>query len=325
LAALGWRLQAAFEQEFSYSGVPVFPGKPYSYGAFRRQGAFGERFVGALAAAGLAVESFLPEFGDSQFEITIQPAEGMAAADQAIIVREVARAVARRMGERVSFTPMPTADGTGNGCHVHMSLMPVPGSPEPGAPDARFGMTAAMRAFAEGIRRHMPALCAVVAPSPVSYLRLTPNRWAPTFTDIALQDRGTALRVCPVPAGAEAAARARGAHVEFRIPDGAASPWLALGAIVWAGVDGLRRGLDIPALPAQASNALGARDRELFGIHPLPASLGEAAEALAADAAAGEWFGPGLLAAILGTRRAEAADFARRAPAELCALFHEIY
>jgi len=313
LHALGWRLTAAFEQEFSYSGLPVFPGKPYSLGAFRRQGVFGERLVGALHEAGLGVETFLAEYGDGQCEITIRPAEGMAAADQAIQVRELARATAFRLGQRASFTPMPTPDGTGNGCHIHMSLGPVDGAIAQ-AVDTDWGMIPAMRGFAEGIRAHMPALCAVAAPSPVSYLRLTPNRWAPTMTDIAVQERGTALRVNPVPAGADAAAHARGAHFELRIPDGAASPYLALGAIVWAGVDGLRRGQDLPA-PGEVARLA----------RPLPRNLGEAAEALAATGAAVDWFGPILLDALLRARRAEAADFSARDPGELCALFAEIY
>jgi len=314
LESLGWRLHAAFEQEFTYSGIPVFPGKPYSLGAFRRQGVFGERLVGALQTAGLDVESFLAEYGDNQFEITIRPGEGIAAADQAIMVRELARTVALRLGERASFTPMPVPDGTGNGCHVHLSLHPIDGGEVVDATDADWGMIPAMRGFAEGIRRHMQALCAVVAPSPVSYLRLTPNRWAPTRTDIAAQDRGSALRVCPVPAGAAPVARSRGAHVEFRIPDCAASPYLALGAIVWAGLEGLRLGLDLPAPDAVAGVA-----------QPLPATLGEAAQALAGTAAATEWFGPTLLDALLRARRAEAVDFSARDPRELCALFQEIY
>ena len=44
----------------------------------------------------------------------------------------------------------------------------------------------------------MPAICAVTAPSPVSYLRLVPNRWAPTLIDLVRQDRGACLRICPV-------------------------------------------------------------------------------------------------------------------------------
>ena len=86
---------------------------------------------------------------------------------------------------------------------------------------------------------HLPAIAAVTAPSPVSYLRLTPNRWAPTVVDIVKQDRGAALRVCPVFATSEPAEIARQFNVEFRVCDGAASPYLALGAVLFAGADGV--------------------------------------------------------------------------------------
>ena len=92
---------------------------------------------------------------------------------------------------------------------------------------------------APGMLHHLPALCAVTAPSAASYFRLRPNRWAPTTADLGVQDRGSAVRICPVYATA-AASVARQFNVEFRVADATASPYLALGALVHAGLDGLR-------------------------------------------------------------------------------------
>ena len=94
---------------------------------------------------------------------------------------------------------------------------------------------------------HMPAICAVTAPSPVSYLRLVPNRWAPTLIDLVRQDRGACLRICPVFAADTPQETARQFNIEFRACDAAASPYLALGAVIFAGVDGIRRALPLPA------------------------------------------------------------------------------
>ena len=101
------------------------PGHAYSLGAWRRQGGFGESLVAALRAAGLKPDSFLPEYGPRQYELTIAPQPALKAADQAVIARELARATAFRLGHRVSFSPMPVADGVGKACiSISACMMP---------------------------------------------------------------------------------------------------------------------------------------------------------------------------------------------------------
>jgi glutamine synthetase len=308
-AAAGLKLFAAFEQEFVYTGVPVQPAHAYSLAAWRGQGSFGETLVAALREAGLTPDSFLPEYGDRQYEMTVAPDWGVTAADHAVISRETARAVAARLGYRAIFSPMPVPDGTGNGVHIHMSLRDAAGNPATHAPGEPMGLSKPMRQFCAGILAHLPSIVAMTAPSPVSYLRLTPNRWAPTAVDIVQQDRGASLRVCPVFAATDAADIARQYNVEFRTADAAASPYMALAAIVFAGADGIARGLDLPAAVSQ----------------PLPRSLGDALDAMAASAAVQGWMGPTFLNAYLRHKRAELAYVANLEPADLCARYAEVY
>jgi glutamine synthetase len=157
----------------------------------------------------------------------------------------------------------------------------------------------------------MPALCAITASSPVSYLRLAPNAWAPTLIDLVRQDRGAALRVCPVFAAANADEAARQFNVEFRVCDAAASPYLALGAIIFAGTDGIRRGLPLPVAGTAAPS--------------LPRSLEDALGHLAASEAAAHWFGATHFDAYLRFKRIEAEKVAGQTPAELCAHYAAIY
>jgi glutamine synthetase len=157
----------------------------------------------------------------------------------------------------------------------------------------------------------MPAICAVTAPSPVSYLRLVPNRWAPTAIDLVRQDRGACLRVCPVFAAETPGETARQFNLEFRASDAAASPYLALGAIIFAGADGIRRSLPLPG-PAAAPPSL-------------PSSLGAALDHLAASEAALRWFGATHLDAYLRFKRVEAEKVADLSEPELCAHYAEIY
>ncbi len=281
--AAGLQLYSAFEQEFVYTGVEDMPGDPYSLDAYRRQGVFGEALTAALRKAGVMPDSFLPEYGSRQYEVTCDPALGVSAADHAVIVREMARAVAHRLGHRAIFSPILEPRGIGNGVHIHMSFQDAAGKSVMHDPNRAYGLSAVAGHFMAGVLRHLPALCAVTAPSTVSYIRLTPNRWAPTHAYIADRDREASLRVCPLLTlpGSEAG---RQFNIEFRPADAAASPYLALGAIVHAGVEGIRRKLPLPE--PRAVDRLSEAEREAAGIRHLPRSLGEALDLLEATAEA---------------------------------------
>ncbi|MGH7047716.1 MAG: hypothetical protein ACREE2_15145 [Stellaceae bacterium] len=313
----GLRLVAAFEQEFVYTGLDDRPGDAYALGAFRRQGSFGETFIAALRAAGPVPDSFLAEYGPRQFEVTVAPQPALTAADHAVITREMARAAAHRLGHRVTFSPKPDPDLVGNGVHIHMSLWDGAGRPVTHGPGEAMALSKPAQHFLAGVLHHMPTLCALTAPSPVSYLRLVPNAWAPTAIDLVQQDRGAALRICPVFAAADAAETARQFNVEFRVCDATASPYLALGAVIFAGLDGLRR-----TLPLAASGPLAVSGTATAS---LPGSLGEALDRLAASDAAGQWLGPLHRDAYLRFKRAEAQKMAQISPADLCARYAEIY
>jgi glutamine synthetase len=260
------RLLATFEQEFIYSGVAAHPAQPYELDALRRQGLFGETLLAALRQAGVVPDSFLSEFGPQQFEITVAPAVGLRAADDAVITRELTQAVAYRMGQRVSFTPLPEPNGTSNGTHIHWSFLDEDDRPvlyDETRPD---GLSRLGSQFIAGVLHHMPSFCAVTAPSLPSYYRLRPNRWAPVRADVGTLDRGTALRICPV-VGADPLGRARQFNVEFRVADATASPYLALAMLVQAGLDGIREGRELDAQPAQPRRlrAVQASGNQEFG------------------------------------------------------------
>ncbi len=270
-ATTGLSLRAAFEQEFVYTGVEDRPGSTYALDLFRRQGGFGEALVGAIRQAGAVPDSFLPEYGPRQFEITVAPAIGMRAADEAVIVREMARTVAWRLGHRAIFAPMLHRHGIGNGTHIHFSLCDASGATAMHDTSGPQGLSSVAAQFAAGILHHMPALAAVTAPSVASYFRLTPNRWAPTWTNLGERDRGASLRICPVFAPAEPVEAAAQFHLEYRVCDAAASPYMALGALVNAGVFGVRHGLALPPRPPRSfwdmSGERTSGDRARAGYH----------------------------------------------------------
>jgi glutamine synthetase len=319
--AAGLTLFAAFEQEFVYTGVDDRPGATYALDAYRRQGDFGESYMAALRAAGLTPDSFLPEYGARQYEVTIEPARGLRVADEAVIQREMARAVAHRLGHRAIFAPILDPAGVGNGTHIHFSLRD--GADRPVFYDASrpYRLTAVGEHFVAGILHHLPVLTAITAPSAVSYYRLRPNRWAPTWANIAVQDRGASIRVCPI-FGDGAAEQF---NVEYRVADAAASPYLALGALVWAGVDGIRRRRSLPPRPERSFWDMSEAEREAAGVLPLPRSLAEALDGLAASTAAREWFGDTFFDVYLRFKRAELRVIDGLSEAATCARYAEIY
>ncbi|MCX7382382.1 MAG: glutamine synthetase family protein [Alphaproteobacteria bacterium] len=305
-AETGLDLVSAFEHEFVYTGVEDAPGAPYSLDAYRRQGIFAEALIAALRSAGTEPDSFMPEFGARQYEVVVDPATGIASADRAVVLREMTRATAHRLGHRAIFAPILAPDGVGNGVHVHFSLRDGNGRPAMYDAEGHLGLSLLGARFVAGVMHHLPALCAITAPSAVSYIRMRPNRWAPTHATLATQDRGAAMRVCPIWPGGEPG---RQFNVEYRCADAAASPYLALGAIVWAGVDGIRHHRKLP-------HGEGAA---------LPADLGTALDALEATAEAKTWFGETYLAAYLMHKRGELASLAGLDEAEQCARYAATY
>jgi glutamine synthetase len=309
LAKLGLKVMASFEQEFMLTGVEDRPGATYALDSFRRQGSFGETLMAALRTAGFKPDSFLPEYGPRQYEATVAAEEGVRAADAAVVLRELTRAIAWRTGQRAIFAPMLKPDGIGNGTHIHLSLWDGD-TPVTHDAAAAYGISRRAAPFFAGVLAHMPAICAFSAPSVASYYRLTPNRWAPVHADLGVRDRGAALRVAPLfPTSPEDPARQF--NVEYRVADGTSCPYLALGAIVWAGVEGLARGLALPAVNAKAPL--------------LPRSLEAALIALEADEGTASWWSAEAKSAYLSFKRAEIEVLEGATPEEICARYAAVY
>jgi glutamine synthetase len=280
------------------------PALPFSLEAQRRVEPFGMRVMGALAEAGVQPERFFSEFAAHQFEIPIAAADGLAAADRAVVLREVVREVARRRGTHASFAPLLDPDEAGNGVHVHLQLLDDAGQPllyDAGRPG---WLSELGGSFAAGILRHARALSALTAPSPVSAARLAPHHWSAGAMCLALQNREALLRIPPLVqlSGHDPASQLR---LEYRGADAAANPYLALGAIVRAGLEGARAELPAPPILDRDPTQLDAAEAGRYGVGALPSSLGEALQALAEDEDARAWLPPLLYDAYLALKQAE--------------------
>jgi glutamine synthetase len=187
-----------------------------------------------------------------------------------------------------------------------------------------YGLSELGQHFVAGIMHYLPALAAITAPAVASYFRLTPNRWAPTWANLGRQDRGAGVRICPVFAPA-AEDPARQFNVEYRVADAAASPYLALGAIVYAGLDGIREKRLLSPPPTSDFWEMSDAEREGAGVRPLPHSLDQALDNLATTDVARDWFGELFFDVYLCFKRAERRAIESLSAAEICARYADVY
>jgi glutamine synthetase len=320
---LGLRVVASFEHEFQLLGDGP-AALPFSLEAQRRAEPFAADAIGALAQAGVRPEGFFAEYAAHQFEIPVAAAEGAAAADGAVVFREVVREVARRHGLRASFTPLLDPAEAGNGVHVHLSLLDGAGRPvlyDAARPEC---LSELGGRFAAGILHHARALSALTAPSAISAARLTPHRWSAGAVCLAPRNREALLRIPPLVAlgGGDMSCQLR---LEYRGADAAANPHLALGAIVRAGLDGVRRGLPAPPILDRDPASLDDAQARRYGVGGLPASLDDALGALAEDGTACGWLGGLLYEAYVAVKRAELGAVAVLDVDERCRRYAAIY
>lgn len=319
----GLVLRASFEHEFHYFGCEAQAGLGYALRALRRLGLFPDRLMAVLAAAGLELDTFMPEYGPGQCEVTIGAQSPVRAADEAVILRELVRATARGLGDRASFAPIIDPNGVGNGVHVHFSLWDTAGRPVSYDPEGPAGVSPAAGAFIAGVLDRLPDYLAMTASAVTSYLRLTPNRWSAAFNNLGRQDREAAVRICPVfGAGAHTGERF---HFEFRAADAAASPYLLLAALINAGVSGLDEGLATPTVTERNLAEASAEDLADIGCERLPGSLDEALARLTESDWPRTAFGATLIDAFDRHKRCEIAVMEGLTAEERCQRYAAAY
>jgi len=323
-AEAGLQFAGAFEHEFLLSGGARDWCVPFSLEQVRINATFLRDVTKALNAAKVGLETVEPEYGVLQYEITGAPAVGTMAGDRAIIGREVIREAARRLGLRASFTPKPRPDAVGNGAHLHFSFQDEAGNNSAYDPDAPHNVSSIAQHFIGGVVRHMPALCALMAPSPVSYLRLGPHHWSCGYNAFGVQNREAAIRVCPSPQR-DPAKRSKAFNLEIRIPDATASPYMVIGALVNAGLAGIREKLPLPPALDRDPAELTDDERKQLNIVTLPSSLDQALDLLEADELVKSWLSPTLYRAYTAVKRIESAMFAGQDPDHMCRRYHDAY
>jgi glutamine synthetase len=314
LEAEGLSLQAGFELEWLVAEAgpgapprPVVPGGPYGADRLVEGLDYATALLEALEAAGLPWLQFHPEYGASQFELSLAPGTALEAADRLVRARLVIQRVSRRFGWRCSFSPKPSLERVGNGGHLHVSVQRH-GQPllQGGAGVA--GLTEPGQQLLATLLAELPALMALACPLGVSYRRLGPSSWSAPFQVWGVENREAALRL--IPSAADGAA----AHLELKVSDLGANPYLLLGAVqllVRQGLAGAR------ALPPPLNGDPAALPEGQ--VPRLPGSLEQASAAFAASDLLRLGMGEALHGSLLDSQAAEVRRCALLTPGQLVA------
>jgi glutamine synthetase len=267
VADLGFEVMSALEYEirlWDQDGSPMSSGISYSLNEIGRYERFLDELVPALQGLGVELSAVHTEAGPGLLELNLGPRRGLAAADDATMVKFGVKQVATSMGMRGSFLAKTVPGEEGSSGHIHMSLwngetnaFAPPGPAEPLPP--------VLAAAIAGVLEHLPAASLLLNPTVNSYKRLVPGWFAPINATWGYENRSCAVRVV------------RSSHpdlwrFECRRPGADANPYLALTAIAGSAADGIRRELtprapiegdayarsDLPELPGSLESAIRA-------------------------------------------------------------------
>lgn len=191
-----------------------------------------------MTAADVPVESSKGEWSRGQHEINFTHAEPLTTADRHVLFKQGVKEMAAQHGKAVTFMAKYAPSEAGNSCHIHLSLWRRgsnaffsggTGKTKAGGPSRLF------RQFLGGLMAHSPELCLLYAPTINSYKRYQPGSWAPTRMAWATDNRTTGFRVV---------GHGNSFRPENRMPGADANPYLALAAMIAAGLAGVEQGLD---------------------------------------------------------------------------------
>ena len=243
---------------------------------------------------GISTTAHHHEVARGQHEVGLRYGDMLEVADNTVLARHIIAELANQRGLIATYMPKPFVDMNGSGMHMHQSIWDVEGKKNLGATDKPGIVTDIIRSYVAGILDHAKALSAIVAPTVNSYKRLVPGFEAPTRVAWGPRNRSTMIRI-PHYNGSKIKSR-----IEFRSPDPSCSPHLAFAAILTAGLDGIKKGLEPPELTKG-----DLFEEEESDIDSLPGSLIQALDELDRDTTLREGLGNKIVDRIIKIRTIE--------------------
>ncbi|MGH3094994.1 MAG: glutamine synthetase family protein [Streptosporangiales bacterium] len=323
---MGFTFYAHPEIEFFLLDGPPEPGRmpvPIDSGGYFDQTPhtvahdFRRIAVTMLESMGISVEYSHHEGAPGQQEIDLRYADALSTADNIITFRLVMKEVALAQGVYASFMPKPFTEYPGSGMHMHLSLFEGDQNAfyEAGA---QYQLSKVGRSFIAGVLRHARELTAVTDQWVNSYKRLwgSPGHTAgaggeaPAYVCWGHNNRSALVRVPMYKPN-----KGNSTRIEIRSPDAACNPYLALAALLAAGLSGIENGYELPAGAEDDVWALTDAERRVLGIEPLPESLSEAIAVMERSELLAETLGEHVFDFFLRNKRQEWHDYQRQVTA----------
>lgn len=231
------------------------------------------RIVEWLESMGFEIEASHHEVAIAQHEIDFHYLSALHAADRICTFKFVVRKAALEYNLHATFMPKPIFGQCGSGMHVNQSLCDSKGNNVFYDPDGKFGLSKLAMHYMAGILAHAEAITAIANPLINSYKRLVPGYEAPTTIAWAQRNRSPLIRIPE--------ARGKATRIELRSPDPSCNSYLALAAILAAGLDGIEKEMD-PGAPI-TENIYQLSHEEQLKMRNLPVNLSAALDALEND------------------------------------------
>ena len=254
-----------------------------------------------LEEMGFDIEASHHEVAQGQHEINFEYDDALTTADNVATFRSVVRAIAAQHDLHATFMPKPIARVNGSGMHTHLSLFDGGENAFHDGAD-EFDLSETAKQFLAGILDHAPAVTAVCNPTINSYKRLVPGYEAPVY--VAWSDRNRSALVRKPAARTPAASR-----IELRSPDPSCNPYLALAAMITAGLDGIERELEAPHPVRENIYEFDEQRRAEYGIDTLPTTLAGSLDALEADEVVTGALGDHVAETFVAAKREEVTDY----------------
>lgn len=245
---------------------------------------------------GIQLAKMHEEIGGGFMEACIAANTAMAAADQAVLLKNFLRVFAMRRGQTVSFMPRWSEEADSQSSHIHISLLDGQGRPCFWDADAEHRMSQRFRHFIAGVQRYLPEFMLVFAPTVNSWRRFAEGTFAPPAFTWGIENRTTCLRVVGHSASS--------IRVENRLPCADANHYLTAAASIAAGLAGIEAGLE-PSEPT-VGNGFQGDTRHGPALQP---NMLAAVEALRQSACAKDWLGERFVETFSATREAQARSF----------------
>ncbi len=303
LESMGYFAQCAIEDEFYLLKVEDDEFKPFDkeyYSSVAGMDAADKiipEIINSLQRMGITVEKYHPEYGPGQHEIVIHHADPLKAADNHVIVKDAIKGIASNNGLLASFMPKPFGDKSGSGAHLHISLLDEKGKNLFYDAEGNFQLSPTGYNFVGGVLAHLRGLLGITAATVTSYKRLSPGNWASAFSCFGPQNREAAIRICGC---------SHNLNLEYKPMDPCCNPYLAVGAVLAAGLEGIANQIDPGETGVEVPpSEIEPKERKKRGILRYPNNLGYALDELSKDTFLAKVMGDVIFEEYIKVKRSE--------------------